>query len=109
MPKPPIDHSNPTVAWIEEEDPENGAGKLQSNLTWMPMAREQIVPLASLAICHVHVHQGCNFHIEKKFESYMESWRNPAPKHCQVGRQPPKQAVMHADRLGMTFDCKTFE
>jgi hypothetical protein len=104
------DHRNPEVAWMDEDDAEfDGNGKLQTNLTWMPMAREQVVPLASLAVCHVNIHKGCNFHIEKKYEAYLESWKNPAPKHCQRGRQGKEEKVIHADRLGMTFDCKTFE
>jgi hypothetical protein len=102
------DASNPTVAWLDEEE-DTEAGGLKSNLTWMPMAREQTVPLASLTVCNVNVHKGCNFHIEKKFEAYRDSWQNPAPLHCQRGRKKRKEPVIHSDRLGMTFDCKAFD
>lgn len=83
----------------------------ESNLTWMPMARDQTVPLAALSVCYVNVNRGCDFHVEKKFDVYNNDWRNPAPKHCRSSKKTKRSVdgVIHADRLGFTFDCDTFE
>ena len=87
----------------EEEagDEEAPTGKIVTNVTWMPMSRELTVPLAALSVCNVNLEPNCDFHVSRKYESYLDSWRHPAPAHCQPGGKLPSAPVVHADRLGI--------
>ena len=88
--------------------PEEGSTTIQTSLSWMPLAREQTVPLAALSVCHVNIDTGCDFHVTQKLRQYMEDWKQPAPAHCQVNPKRPAPVPIHADRLGMKMSCEPF-
>ena len=82
---------------------------VKTNITWMPMAREHTVPLAALSVCHPNIERGCDFHKERKWESYYDAWKSPGPSHCQRARKQEPDPIVHSDRLGASFDCNAFE
>ena len=92
---------------MEAQQYEEAESTLKSNVTWMPMAREQAVPLAALSVCSVNLNRNCDFHVQRKFEAYLDNWKHPAPDHCQPsGKGRPPVAIVHADRLGLDIeDC----
>ena len=88
--------------------PEQGSSSIQTNLSWMPLARENIVPLAALSVCHVNIDTGCDFHLTQKLREYMQHWQQPAPGRCQGKPKRPQPTPIHADRLGMETSCQSF-
>ena len=90
-----------------DKDEEEEETSVRSNVTWMPMARDQVVPIAALATCHVNLHKGCNLQVEQKYANYLRSWQNPGPQHCQPKPLPEDQPIF-SDRLGFNLDCDNF-
>lgn len=79
---------------------------LDTNISWLPKySRDPISTLASLQTCAINLDRGCDFLVSEKKDEYMRAWRNPAPPHCQMGRVPPANSPIYADRLGVPREC----
>ena len=79
-----------------------------SKQSWMPLAKEKIVPLAALSVCHVNIDTGCDFHVAQKMREYLNDWQNAAPAHCQSKQTKPVAPMLHANRLGVEIPCESF-
>lgn len=74
-----------------------------SQLSWLPLSSSDLTPLASLSVCYINLNDGCNFHQERKQESYLRAWAHPAPAHCQRWTPDVPTDDIHADRLGIAI------
>ena len=81
-----------------------------TNLSWLPMADSDIIPLAALSSCHVNLNDSCDLPAQQISHNYAESWRQPAPEHLRskgkggggvVGTGPMN---LPTGRLGVVYE-----
>lgn len=54
-----------------------------TNLSWLPLAETDIIPLAALSSCSINLNDSCDLPAQQISQNYAASWRQPAPEHLR--------------------------
>jgi hypothetical protein len=55
-----------------------------TNISWLPLADSDIIPLAALSSCHINLNDSCDLSSQQISISYAEAWRHPVPEHLRT-------------------------